>query len=48
MKVNNTLDIEESDEHCLHFMILTCELSWVLGMLAVSIADFVICFRVHV
>jgi hypothetical protein len=29
------------------FVILTCKLSWVMGMLAVSIANFVICFQDH-
>jgi len=30
------------------FVILTCELSWVMGMLAVSIANFVVCFQDHI
>jgi hypothetical protein len=42
--MNNTPDIEESDEHWL-CLILTCELSLVMRMSAVSIANFVICLR---
>jgi hypothetical protein len=46
--VNNTLDIAESDDTLPSFVILACELSWVMGMLAVSIANFVICFWDHI
>jgi len=45
-KVNNTIDINESDEHCL--CDLACELSWVMGMPAVSIANFVVHFQDHI
>jgi hypothetical protein len=46
--VNSTLDIKENDEQLSSFEISTCELSWVMGMLAVSIADFVVCFCDHI
>jgi hypothetical protein len=41
--VNNTLDIEESGALS-SFVISTCDLSWVVGMSAVPIANFVVCF----
>jgi hypothetical protein len=45
--MNNTLDIKENEENSL-FVILTCKLSSVMGMLAVSTANFVICFWHHI
>jgi hypothetical protein len=40
IQTNNSLDIEESDDS-------PCELSWVMGMSAVSIANHVLYFRDH-
>jgi hypothetical protein len=47
VKMSSTVDIEENDEHS-HRLTSTRRVPWVVEMWAVSIKNFVVCFRNHV